>query len=396
MAEAVPDHVHDTAAAIIEMAGDLDVPVDSVSRRAFRDAGHTVSNRWWSSALRLAVALDTRQGIVPQGHHVRGTSTLTKDAHGNSVWVKSERNPRVNAVETLIARASELKPLEPVPAPTLPEGAGDFLNAFIAGDMHMGLYCAARVGGHQWGRAEALAMGQKAIELLVQRMPPAREAAFIDTGDWLHASGPKSTTVKGTPVDTDGLFHEALIDAYRLKEYMIRAILRRHELVHIRSSKGNHGGTAELAVDAMIAARFADDPRVDAGVPVEALIDPRYVTTLEFGRVLLAFAHGDKAKITEVLGMVSNDHPEAWGRTLYRWAIGGHLHHYATDAVHGGAWETYPILAPPDQWHTAMPWRSIREMHATRYHREYGLAGRQTVNAAELRAILDGEQRMAA
>lgn len=386
---------HEAALEVLELCRKLDVPIEDMTAARFREHGGSVSNGRWGLVKRLAAGEDTRQGSIPRGQTLNGQSEYIRTETGG-VWIKSGPEDRkLAAFERMVEAVKDLTPLAPTKAPDLPADAAGYLNAFVCGGMHMGLYCSARVSEEQWGRADALAMGQAAIDYLVDRMDPAEQAVFVDTGDWLHAASAASTTVKGTHVDTDGLFVEALVDGYRLKEYMIRSILRRHDFVHVRSSKGNHGGSSELGIDLAIAARFYDDPRVCLGVSREQMIDSRYLSMLEFGKVLLVFAHGDHAKVQELLGMVSDRYPEVWGRTRYRWAVGGHLHHYATGPVHGGEWETYPVLAPADAWHSAHRWSSKREMHAVRYHRDQGRTDRVQVSAAQLRAIMDAHQPVA-
>lgn len=389
---------HEAALEVLALSRQLDVPVSEMTGALFREHGGSYSNGAWGRIHALALGEYDRSIATPPGHYVR-ESTVRTDGRGkvDHVYHKTRAlDAKAATLDALLEKAAKAEPLAPVPAPDLSRAAAEYMNLYVQSDAHVGLYCAARVSGQKWGRAEALDMGKAAIELLIARAPEAATACYCDCGDLLHASGPRSTTVKGTMVDTDGLFHEALIDAYRLKEYCIQALLRTHDTVHVRSSKGNHGGVAEVAVDAMLAARFADEPRVDAGVPREAMVNPAYVSILEFGKNLLAFAHGDKAKISEVLGMVSNDYPEAWGRTRWRRAIGGHTHHHETNAVHGGQWETFGVLCPLDQWHASMPWRSVREMQLLTFHEEYGLTGRTIATAAELQAILGSAAKRAA
>jgi hypothetical protein len=73
-----------------------------------------------------------------------------------------------------------------------------------------------------------------------------------------------------------------------------------------------------------------------------------------WGKTLLQFDHGDKAK-KKLAHMLPQEHPKLWGESVYREIHTAHLHTaHETDVAfteQGVIVRTHEALCPSDQWH---------------------------------------------
>jgi len=65
--------------------------------------------------------------------------------------------------------------------------------------------------------------------------------------------------------------------------------------------------------------------RREKRVTVDTSPEPFYV--YEWGQTMIGFHHGHQVKTTEVSKAVVVRFPQVYGRTVYRYGHGGHLHH---------------------------------------------------------------------
>jgi hypothetical protein len=72
----------------------------------------------------------------------------------------------------------------------------------------------------------------------------------------------------------------------------------------------------------------------------------RVLLSYEFGKVLLAAHHGDKAKADRMVHFLADQYAEMWGRTKHRFLFTGHLHHHKSQAIGGVHGSNYGQLHP--------------------------------------------------
>lgn len=378
--------VHSLSEEIQALADKLGITAAEVSRSKFRkETGHSGgTGTQWGEAKALACGDRVPLPAIPDGHTVKGVSTLV-DAEGRTrgQWVKT-RAIHLDPVATLERVSSRLQGLLP-PAPVIrkprkpPTGR---LAVTPMGDPHLAMYARARETGQEdWDLRKAVDIHKEAIDFLCTEGASADEALLINLGDFFHADGPGNTTTKGTPVDVDGFWWEALEAGVEMMDHMVHRLLENHGTVTVWNMQGNHDRHSALALAVMLRDRFRDNPRVDIPLLQEAF------AYLRFGECLIGAHHGDTVKNPKDLALrMANDvprmvEPSAWGECWARHLFLGHVHH-ASGKEEGGVYiQTMRTLAPRDGWHALGPWVALRDMRRLIFDYQDGLVREEGVPA---------------
>ncbi len=352
----------DLPSKILSLARELEIEPKDLDRKTYRKHGPGGKDKGFSEArLKAQVAYVNSVG-TPEGMYLQA-STVHLDGEGNlkQLWAKPRKGAaQEKAVEYLLKLAAQIPalPLTPIERKP-PASATDLAAIYALGDSHIGKYASALIGGVQWDRAKAVALTKEALDDLVVNGTPTSHGVLADVGDYLHACNPAGTTVKGTTLDVDGIFHEALIDAHELKKHMVRRMLQHHDHVTVISKQGNHEGSIQFILSMALYEAFCDDPRVTVELNAEA------VSLFHWGKCLIPIMHGDKKKDRDVSSMLMSDPRKrtslAEAKLIH--AFIGHLHHVDKVKEDGGVIREYvQCLAPADVWHHDHHFISDRSM----------------------------------
>lgn len=322
---------------------------------------------------------------VPEGFHVRGTSTLyTYGENGQKVaaqWVKSDLDKA--AQRRLLEEwvADLCGEVEGLKAPQKPPQAasGDVMTCYVMGDPHAGLYAWGEEAGEDYDLATWSAQHRAAMDELVDSAPPSDEAVIVNLGDFFHADDHKSVTPgSGHGLDVDTRHAKVFREGCRTFEYLIDEALKKHPRVTVYVTKGNHDPESSFALAEVLRAVYRREERVE----IIGGIKPREYHI--FGKTLIGITHGDKAKPAQLSQVMAAERPEEWGRaTCRRWLV-GHFHHADRKEYPGCIVEIFPTLAAKDAWHSGMGYMSERAMTAVIYDREFGEKGRRIVSIREI------------
>lgn len=319
----------------------------------------------------LARGFKVNHGVPEHlGMHVKGVSTLYgADGEIKGQWVKEDANKRnqLEAFESAIEAACEdAKGLYPsTPSPSLCDT--DLLTVIPLGDPHFGMRSWAKETGENFDLRIAERVTFEGIDRLCQMGPPSHEALLLNLGDYFHAdNGTNRTPQSGNVLDVDGRFAEIAEVGFRAMVRCIARLKEKHPIVRVRNNRGNHDPHQAFMLDVAVSAMFHNDPRVI----VERT--PSSFFYHEFGNNLIGSTHGDGPKLMDLPKIMAADVPEMWGRTLFRVWHCGHFHHDQLKDDVGCTIETHRTLAATDAWHRWKGYRSMRDVKAITYHREYG------------------------
>ena len=101
----------------------------------------------------------------------------------------------------------------------------------------------------------------------------------------------------------------------------------------------------------------------------------------EFGKVLLAAHHGDKAKADRLVHFLADQFAEMWGRTKHRFLFTGHLHHHKAQDIGGVQWEQLRAVTPRDAFAFSNAYTARAQLQAITFDRNRGEVSRVKVNA---------------
>lgn len=317
---------------------------------------------------------------VPEGFTVKGVSTYY-DEEGNvkGQWVKSnaEKEHQLHILEqTVQALTADIKPRKPVKKPKTKKE--DLLTIYPFGDPHIGLATYFSETGENYTLDKAELLFTTAMERAVDKAPSSKEALIVNVGDYFHADNAQNQTRRsGNPLDTSGAFSDRLQIGTRIMVNIIDQALTKHEKVTVINTIGNHDEHMSIALAAILATFYRDEPRLH--IP---LIDKAYQYH-QFGKCLFGVTHGDQCKPTDLEGIMAADMPQAWGETKFRYWYTGHIHHDVIKEFRGCKFEAFRTLAPKDAWHNAKGYRSDRDLKVIVCHRDHGEVERHTINLTQ-------------
>lgn len=261
----------------------------------------------------------------------------------------------------------------------------DLMAAYPVGDHHHGMLAwgpETRQDNYDMKVSERLLSG--GAQHLMQLTPRAGVCLIPLLGDFNHYDGFKPVTPTNQHIlDADSRFPKMVHSSIRMVRHLVDAALRHHAHVHIIVEIGNHDMSTMIFMMELLANVYENEPRLS--------IDrsPSRYHYYEWHKVLIGTHHGDGSKPDKLPAIMATDMPEAWGRTIHRHWLTGHIHHDSRKDYVGATVESFRVLAPVDAWAAMKGYRSVQDMKAIVYHREYGEVERRTVNPAMIHAMTE-------
>lgn len=273
-----------------------------------------------------------------------------------------------------IAKKSAPAP-EPVKRPVA-RANGNILEINIP-DIHFGkLAWHLETGYQNYDRGIAEEVYKRALENLLDRVSHFKfdEVLFIVGNDLFNSDDPEYRTTSGTIVTTDGRYQKTM---YKVRELMVQSIERLRKIAPVRVMMvyGNHDQTSVWHLGDSLECYFHNYN----DVMIENV--PTYRKYFQWGKVMLMFTHGDKAKREDYPLLMATEQPQMFGSTKWREAHTGHLHHTKVNEHHGVRVRILPALCPPDDWHAENGYvGNLRSAEAYVWNREEGLVAQVYYN----------------
>lgn len=299
----------------------------------------------------------------------------TKSKDGTSYSVLLRPTESDDCVAERIREALEgMTPAAPVAAPRSTDA--DLLTIYPIADRHNGLKAWGRETGEDYDSKIATKRLTDWIGRCIASSPPSRQAVILDVGDGEHMDDATNATPKSKHVlDVDTRVFMTVETSVASLAASAELALQKHDKVIIRILPGNHNPTLYLAIMFALAERYRQEPRVEVQkVPGEFWV-------YEFGQVMLAAHHGDKAKAQQMVLFLADEYPEMWGRTRHRYLFTGHLHHHRSQDIGGVQWEQLRALAARDAYAVSHAYSARAQLQGITLHRAMGEVSRVKVGA---------------
>jgi hypothetical protein len=301
---------------------------------------------------------------------------VVTELHRVFVRLRPKAGPGIReAVEAMIAGAKGIA------RPAIRKAKESKSSAYavlVIADTHFGKYAWSEGTGHSdydlnIAASRVATASSRLLESCADYKPSRVLVAFL--GDLFHADNPALTTTGGTPLagSTDGRLQKMIsvgCDSLLSVVEQAAKIAPTDSLV----VNGNHDETLSWAFQRILTERFRRDGRVTVS---GAYTGRQYMT---YGRNLLGFAHGHRAK-KKLPQLMALEQPAAWSRCPYREWHTGHLHHQSAEwsrpieTLDGVLVRIAPSVSTPDDYHATNGWVGQREaMEAFVYDADGGLA----------------------
>ena len=174
-------------------------------------------------------------------------------------------------------------------------------------------------------------------------------------GDFFHTDNFKSTTEKGTQLDTADFQNQiasGIIWLTTVIDYIISSTLPGDEQeIEIIYLKGNHAPSIDYMLMEVLKQRYMDvhQLRIDSSL--------KELKVSQFYNVSLFMHHGDKIRQNKLISNIVSNYSSIWGRTTSRYIFTGHFHHEKSLADSGAVW--YQLSSPSEH---------------SKYDKDYGFA----------------------
>lgn len=286
-------------------------------------------------------------------------------------WVKTKVDDlrRQEAVEAVIAgMAEQIVRAKPVahPAATVKE----LLNLYTFTDCHVGMKAWKPETGDDWDLDIAERVLCRAFDYLIEASPAAAVGLVNQLGDFLHFDSLLPITPTSSHVlDADSRYSKVVKVATKIIRYIVNKALTKHELVVLLIAEGNHDIAGSVWLRHLFSLLYENEPRV-------MVIDsemPYYVYV--HGKAFLGFHHGHLKKNDQLPLTFAAQFPVEWGRTEYREAHTGHMHHTDEKEHSGLTVVQHPTIAARDAHASRHAWIAARRISSITYHAGYGRVG---------------------
>ena len=324
-----------------------------------------------SDGARSIVATANLNGVEAKGGWIHNYDSDGKKI-GATRWAAPDILTDESALDRIRAAFEGMAPAPVVPAPT--HKAGDLVTVYPIADAHIGMMAWSRETGEDYNTKKAVNRLQGWMGDCIASSPPSETAIILDVGDLTHADDYTSQTPRSKHVlETDTRHFKTLDMTIAALNTCIEMTLRKHKRVIVRILPGNHDMNAYLAVMFALAERWRENERVEVQkVPGEFFVH-------QFGKVLIAAHHGDKAKAERMVGFVADEYAKMWGETKHRFLFTGHLHHHKSADIHGMRWEQLRALTARDAYAVSHAYTAKSQLQAITYHKSKGEVGRVSV-----------------
>lgn len=281
----------------------------------------------------------------------------------------------IDEIQKLRAEALKYSPKFPGIKLRKTSGSGVAVEHAIA-DHHFGaLIWGKETGGENWDNKIALRTWKDAFEGLMSRTDGYKpELAVIPFGhDQLNADNRQGSTENLTPQQMDGRYQKLYDLSKEASRWAIDTALARYGRVHVPIVPGNHDPLASWHLGDYLKTWYRNCP----GVTIDNGEQQR--KWWEWGVVMLLLEHGHKGKLPDYDRIMASEQSEMWGRTKWREAHTGHIHHKQLIEQKGALIRSLSSLRPPCSWgaenhHTG----SIRAAESFVWCKAEGLIGQAT------------------
>lgn len=338
---------------------------------------------------RLAKIRKKEQGIdcsgreIPEGHTVKGTSTLYDATTGEPKleWVKTDldKQARLEAIRSAVESLVNVEKPKPKKKKSIPN-AQKLMTVIPITDMHIGMYAWGEEVGEDYDVEKAISLLCGAVDYLVDMAPSSEKCVILQMGDFFHADNMSGYTERSKNIlDIDGRMSRVLELGWHALERCIDRALDKHESVEVVCVPGNHDEFISIATQNHFKSMYREEPR--------CYVHPEPTTRkyVKYGKNLIGVTHGHQTKDQSLPGIMAAEKPKEWGETTHRRFFRGHHHHDNRVEYNGCIVEQFRTLAAKDAYAAEHGFLSGRDLKAITFDEEYGEVARSIVSVNYLK-----------
>lgn len=297
----------------------------------------------------------------------------TKSADGTAYSVLLKPAPE-DMGQVIRDALSSIPAIAPITAPAVADT--DLMTVYPLADVHLGMMAWGKETGEDYDTKLAADRVRSWIGQVAQSSPNSATAVLLDVGDLTHANDQTNQTPQSKhQLDTDTRHFKTTQTAIITLALSVETLAAKHERVIVRILPGNHNPAAYMAIMFALGQRYRNNPRIEVQeYPGEFFVH-------EFGDVMIAAHHGDKASAQGMVNFMADEYAPIWGRTRHRFLFTGHLHHHKSQDIGGVQWEQLRAVAARDAYAVSHAYSARAQLQAITYHKTRGEIQRVKVAA---------------
>jgi hypothetical protein len=195
---------------------------------------------------------------------------------------------------------------------------------------------------------------------------------FIMGNDILNTDNHLGSTTKGTHQDTDSLWHQVYMVAFKS---MVEAIEKLAAIapVTVQFNPSNHDVILGFTLAQGVAIHFRNCSNIVFNV------NPSHRKYFEYGKNLIGTTHGDGAKPEKLPFLLAEEAPKSWAKCPRRYVYMHHVHHKISRDYGSVCVESLRSPSGADGWHHRNGFQHApKAMEAFLHHPKYGQIARFT------------------
>lgn len=296
-------------------------------------------------------------------------------------WLKSNgasfffKNPQYRTneqnefVEDLLEMIGERSPVYPEIKRELYTDA--HLLIVNPADIHIGKLASSFETGGDYNTNIAVQRVKEGVKGILDKSVgfKVEKIVFVGGNDVLHIDTPRATTTSGTFQNTDGMWYDNFIKAFRLYVEVLEELLDVAD-VHFVYCPSNHDYTNGFFLCQAVEQYF----RQNKNITFDCSISHRKYFVYGFN--LLGFTHGDGGKQADLPLLMAHE-SKNWTECRHRYIFCHHVHHKNAKDYMSVSVETMRSPSGTDSWHAKNGF-----MHAPKavegflHHAEFGQVAR--------------------
>lgn len=292
------------------------------------------------------------------------------DSH--SIYYKTPRSEERDSWLDAVADAFRDIPAYVPPSDDVNYKREDLLAFYAMADIHLGLRAwSEETSGQDYDTDIAARRVSDWVSRLVSCAPDTEHAIIVAIGDSIHHNDDTNQTPQSRHnLDVDTRQFRTLDTAINMFCATVECALHKHDKVTFCIQPGNHDRDNYRAIMFAMRERYRLSDRVNViATPMEFFVH-------EFGKVMIACHHGDKAKANRLVLDAADRWPEMWGRTRHRFYFTGHLHSHKSEDIGGMQWEQLRAVTSKDSYAASHAYSCRPQMQMILFDRNDGEVAR--------------------
>lgn len=292
----------------------------------------------------------------------------------NAIKAQFRKRVEVDFAKKEIESLKEQMRLSAKPVKSIPhfdKPTGNVLELCLP-DAHFGKVAWSQQTGYEdYDIDIAQKIYERAVGSILARVEPYKfdRILFVVGNDVCHTDNESGSTFSGTQVDGDPRYYRTF---KIVREVMVDVISRLRLIapVDVIIVAGNHDKSTSFHLGDSLECYFHgyEDVSVDNA--------PKSRKYYKWGKVMLAFAHGDHVKRDKFAKLIASEQPKMWGDTVFRELHSGDKHQSRVEEEFGFRFRILPSLSGTDAWHSENGFvGNLRQAEAFVWNNEEGLLG---------------------